>query len=710
MRRQALSRWPEPSAPRAPRTASARAAPAPFPARPRAGAPASDSPCAPNPSDPSNPNEGICPDGPSDSSCSLEPYRGCLGDADCNPPPAGNCSDCFPNQICQTANRQCFLDPIVRTGTPGTRDSIIAATFCLPPTRSSSINNVAGLPGPGAVLQPTRTFRIGPLCGNGAIDTGESCDGANDGKLSRRMRDRLPVSRRRDVRRRAGQPGERRVRRHGRQRVSWSLSGVTARARRSAATTPSNPGEQCDDGNQTQRRRLRRQLHHHRLRQRHPYGKRAVRRRRCRHVQRVRRASPTAPATRTAATTSRTKAPRRATAPTTARAACRRARARAIPTARAPRSAATTVREGAEAATAATPARVPARAAATARVPRSATLTFVDPAGRRSRHRLDRHVAQLLDPDLRPDLAAISAGAIRRSGDNDCTFFANVGSFCSGNPAVSCTDNTGCVGNGSCVITQYGSPLPLSSGGVPVCILNRFAGDVTGTYNLADGRGRADGAAELDRDRSRPTPTSVSDLQLHDVRRATAATPAPAATTRCTSCTVGGVGPFGPTSERLPADRSERLGRRAQHLVRAGHDRDARTLPVEHAVHRQRLHAVRLLDRRRVAAERVPQGLQRRQRTTGWSARPTATARVASARIRASRSVGTTTRSIRAWRARTRVAACSVRSTRPAPRRRRVTCTQDSDCIGGVGPCVTVVRRVLHRSDRANRRRRARRR
>ena len=34
--------------------------------------------CAANPSDPTDPNDGVCPDGPSDNSCSLEPYRGCL--------------------------------------------------------------------------------------------------------------------------------------------------------------------------------------------------------------------------------------------------------------------------------------------------------------------------------------------------------------------------------------------------------------------------------------------------------------------------------------------------------------------------------------------------------------------------------------------------------------------------------------------------------
>src|SRR5207253_1375354 len=69
----------------------------------------------------------------------------------------------------------------------------------------------------------------------------------------------------------------------------------------------------------------------------------------------------------------------------------------------------------------------------------------------------------------------------------DCQFFGNVGSFCSGDPSRSCTDDNACSGAGTCRINTFGPPLPLSAGGVPACIIDRFASDVTGTYNLQTG-------------------------------------------------------------------------------------------------------------------------------------------------------------------------------------------------------------------------------
>src|SRR6185295_19158179 len=99
-----------------------------------------------------DPNDGICNGGPFDSFCSIETCRGCLADTDCQPPPGGNCSDCLPGQICSGALRQCFVDPFVRTGTPDPQNPVLAATFCIPPTTAASVNAVAGLPGPGAIL------------------------------------------------------------------------------------------------------------------------------------------------------------------------------------------------------------------------------------------------------------------------------------------------------------------------------------------------------------------------------------------------------------------------------------------------------------------------------------------------------------------------------------------------------------------------------
>lgn len=51
-----------------------------------------------------------------------------------------------------------------------------------------------------------------------------------------------------------------------------------------------------------------------------------------------------------------------------------------------------------------------------------------------------------------------------------------------------CVDNTHCPGAGNFCIQQYhGPPLPITAGGVPVCILNVFSEDVTGTRDLASG-------------------------------------------------------------------------------------------------------------------------------------------------------------------------------------------------------------------------------
>ncbi len=226
--------------------------------------------CEPNPSDPSNPNDGVCPDGPYDTVCSLEPYRGCTGDADCNPPPAGNCSDCVPDQTCQSRPRQCFLDPIVRTGTPGTRDSILAATFCLPPTRSASINNVAGLPGPGAVLATDAHVLHRAALRERRHRQRRDLRRRRRRELSRRVRHRLPMSGGGDVRRRRRQPTERAVRRQRRRDLSRALSGelhVRAVLRRRNGQSAERAMRRRQHG---RRRRLRRQLHAERLRQRHP--------------------------------------------------------------------------------------------------------------------------------------------------------------------------------------------------------------------------------------------------------------------------------------------------------------------------------------------------------------------------------------------------------------------------------------------------------
>ncbi|MFN2426977.1 MAG: hypothetical protein ABR587_11090, partial [Candidatus Binatia bacterium] len=46
----------------------------------------------------------------------------------------------------------CFFDPIVATGSASPSTPIGAATFCIPPVANQAINDVAGLPGPGRVV------------------------------------------------------------------------------------------------------------------------------------------------------------------------------------------------------------------------------------------------------------------------------------------------------------------------------------------------------------------------------------------------------------------------------------------------------------------------------------------------------------------------------------------------------------------------------
>lgn len=116
--------------------------------------------------DPDNDGEGQCTFGPVTNNCSVasgHAQRGCTADADCGGA-AGSC---------EAANRLCFLtgggsfQPVTPTLKIGT-DTLIAvgmedtpmndvsnptlgSVFCVGPTGSSSVNNVAGLPGPGRV-------------------------------------------------------------------------------------------------------------------------------------------------------------------------------------------------------------------------------------------------------------------------------------------------------------------------------------------------------------------------------------------------------------------------------------------------------------------------------------------------------------------------------------------------------------------------------
>ena len=109
--------------------------------------------------------EGQCSAGPITQNCSVasgHAQRGCTNDADCGGTPGS----------CQSANRLCFLtgggtfqpalagkdgtDTLIAEGMEDTpvndvSNPTLGAVFCVGPTGSASINNVAGLPGPARV-------------------------------------------------------------------------------------------------------------------------------------------------------------------------------------------------------------------------------------------------------------------------------------------------------------------------------------------------------------------------------------------------------------------------------------------------------------------------------------------------------------------------------------------------------------------------------
>ena len=83
-------------------------------------------------------------------------FISCITNADCDVGvigiAAGDCS--------LSKTRDCFLDPIVATGTPDPDNPVSVAVFCAAKTSSPGINSVSGLPGPGRVLNEgvTQTF------------------------------------------------------------------------------------------------------------------------------------------------------------------------------------------------------------------------------------------------------------------------------------------------------------------------------------------------------------------------------------------------------------------------------------------------------------------------------------------------------------------------------------------------------------------------
>ncbi len=104
--------------------------------------------------------ESQCTDGPDDKMCdglvraNGQGILSCSNNSDCtaNDPLNGTCS--------LLQRRACFPEVIVATGSADTEFPVGAAAFCVPPTSNTSINSVAGLPGPARVVNQgrSRTF------------------------------------------------------------------------------------------------------------------------------------------------------------------------------------------------------------------------------------------------------------------------------------------------------------------------------------------------------------------------------------------------------------------------------------------------------------------------------------------------------------------------------------------------------------------------
>ncbi|MCC6764932.1 MAG: hypothetical protein IT293_09740 [Deltaproteobacteria bacterium] len=117
--------------------------------------------CRADPSDLDSNQEGACTNetDPHDQYCVQTPQWGCLTDAQCQPSLA--CPFCVAGDTCQFRKRACSVNSgIIRIGTPGTVTRETGAIYCVP-SNSPTINQSAGFPGPGALIQ-RETIHVTP--------------------------------------------------------------------------------------------------------------------------------------------------------------------------------------------------------------------------------------------------------------------------------------------------------------------------------------------------------------------------------------------------------------------------------------------------------------------------------------------------------------------------------------------------------------------
>jgi len=104
------------------------------------------------------PNEGGCT-ATIQGRCSHTSYQSCLSDADCAPP---TCNRCNGGETCQFFAKDCYINSgISRTGVASTTDPVLSAIFCIGGTGQSAVDSTAGLPGAGAIRQPSTVIDTG---------------------------------------------------------------------------------------------------------------------------------------------------------------------------------------------------------------------------------------------------------------------------------------------------------------------------------------------------------------------------------------------------------------------------------------------------------------------------------------------------------------------------------------------------------------------
>jgi hypothetical protein len=121
--------------------------------------------------------DSVCDDGPTDQSCdavlraSGDGFIQCLTNADCEAGTigidAGNCT--------LQKTRECFLPTIEAQGIADPDEPVGAAIFCIPPTGNPGINSVAGLPGPGRVVNQNRVRKFCGGTGGAVYVPGVGC-------------------------------------------------------------------------------------------------------------------------------------------------------------------------------------------------------------------------------------------------------------------------------------------------------------------------------------------------------------------------------------------------------------------------------------------------------------------------------------------------------------------------------------------------------